>query len=457
MAGAMKRSYAAHFRETAVLAVPVAIGQLGHVMLGVTDSVMVGRLGEVPLAAASLGHGIFVLMLVFAVGVCSAITPLTAIADGGNDREQAAVTFRQGLLLNTAIGSLLVLVTWLIADALAWMNQPPDVVALAKPYLRIMGFSFIPMTVFFTFRGFIEGLSFTKPAMVAILLGNVVNVFGNWVLIFGNLGMPALGLRGAGYSSLAVEIFAALALAMYVLRARSFRRYHPLLHFRGINRPVMARLLRLGLPSGMQYVFEAGSFSFSAIMIGWLGATALAAHQIALNLASVSFMVTLGISHAATIRVGNAIGRGSARDVRTAGFSAVFMGMSMMSLAAVSFVLLRNVLPTLYIDDAAVQAIASQLLILAALFQLSDGAQVVGHGILRGMTDVTVPMLIALGAYWCLGVPASYLLAFEAGLGPQGVWMGFVIGLTAAALSFVLRFHLLSRRAVMTQDAGRTV
>lgn len=441
-----RRSLRTHLRETAILALPVSIGQLGHVMLGVTDSLMVGRLGEVPLAAASLGHGIFVLMLVFAVGVCNAITPLAAIADGSGDHEQTGITFRQGLLVNTTIGALLVLGTWLVADLLGFMKQPPDVVDLAVPYLRIMGFSFIPMTVFFSFRAFIEGLSHTKPAMVTILLGNVVNVFGNWVFIYGNLGVPALGLTGAGISSLMVEVFSAAALMLYVLRARAYRRYHPLLQFRSINRAVISRLLRIGVPSGLQYVFEAGAFAFSAIMIGWLGATALAAHQIALNLASVSFMVTLGISHAATIRVGNAFGRGNPDDVRTAGFSAVMMGIGTMSLAALAFVLFRHALPALYIDDPAVRALAATLLVFAALFQLSDGAQVVGHGILRGMTDVTIPMLIALGAYWVLGVPASYLLAFEAGWGAQGVWTGFVIGLTVAAISFVTRFHILSRR-----------
>ncbi|MBR9974061.1 MAG: MATE family efflux transporter [Bacteroidetes bacterium] len=441
-----RRSLRTHLRETALLALPVAIGQLGHVMLSVTDSIMVGRLGEVPLAAASLGHGIFILMLVFAVGICNAITPLTAIADGSGDHEQAGITFRQGLLANTVIGALLVISTWLVADLLGYMKQPPDVVDHAIPYLRIMGFSFVPMTIFFSFRAFIEGLSYTKPAMVTILLGNVVNIFGNWVFIHGNLGMPALGLTGAGISSLMVEVFSAAALMLYVLRARAFRRYHPLLQFRSINRPVISRLLRIGLPSGLQYVFEAGAFSFSAIMIGWLGATALAAHQIALNLASVSFMVTLGISHAATIRVGNAFGRGNADDVRTAGFSAVMMGIGTMACAALGFVLFRHVLPALYIDDPTVRGLASTLLVFAALFQISDGAQVVGHGILRGMTDVTIPMLIALGAYWALGVPAGYLLAFEAGWGATGVWMGFVIGLTVAAISFVTRFHILSRR-----------
>lgn len=443
-----QRSLKVHFRETAILALPVAIGQLGHVMLGVTDSLMVGRLGEIPLAAAALGHGIFVLMLVFVVGVCNAITPLTAISAGKNDHEEAAIVFRQGLIVNAVLGVLLVLFTWLISDSLRMMGQLPDVVDLAAPYLRIMGFSFLPMAIFFSFRNFIEGLSFTKPAMVIIILANGVNVFGNWILIFGKFGMPAMGLRGAGYSSLIVEVFSAIVLVAYVLRSSDFRRYHPLLHFRSFNRPVISRILRIGLPSGIQYVFEAGSFSFSAIMIGWIGATALAAHQIALNLASISFMITLGIANAATIRVGNAVGRGDGIEVRKAGFSAMFMGMTLMGCAGLSFVIFRNFLPQLYIDDPAVLTVAAQLLILAALFQLSDGIQVVGHGILRGMTDVTIPMFIAVVAYWGIGIPTSYLLAFEAGWGVQGIWAGFVAGLSVAALAFTIRFNKLSRRMI---------
>jgi MATE family multidrug resistance protein len=441
----MGRSIRYHLRETTTLALPVSIGQLGHVMLGTTDSLMVGRLGEVPLAAASLGHSVFVLMLVFLIGICNAITPLTAIAAGKNDHDEAGTVFRNGLLVNVSAGVLLMLVTWLASSSLTLMKQPPDVVDIAVPYLRIMGCSFIPISIFLSFRNFIEGLSFTKPAMVIILLANGVNVFGNWVLIYGNLGFPALGLTGAGISSLMVEVFAAVSLAVYVQRSRHFRRYHPLLHFRGLRFPMIRRILRLGVPSGVQYVFEAGSFSFSALMMGWIGATALAAHQIALNLASISFMITLGISNAATIRVGTAFGRGDREEVRRAGFAAVIMGWSIMGLAALIFITFRHALPMLYIDDAAVHRVAAQLLVLAALFQLSDGTQAVGHGMLRGLTDVTVPMFIAIVAYWCVGVPMSYLLAFPAGLGPEGVWIGFVAGLTVAALSFVYRFHRLTR------------
>lgn len=446
----MGRSIRYHLRETIALAVPVSIGQLGHVMLGTVDSLMVGRLGAVPLAAASLGHSVFVLMLVFAVGICNAITPLTAIAAGKNDHDEAGSVFRHGLLVNGAIGAVLVLVAWLLSGWLGLLKQPPEVAVMAVPYLRIMGICFLPMTVFFSFRNFIEGLSFTKPAMVIILLANGVNVFGNWVLIYGNLGFPALGLTGAGISSLIVEVSAAAALAAHVGRSRSFHRFHPLLHFRGISRPMITRILRIGMPSGVQYVFETGSFSSSAFMMGWIGATALVAHQIALNLASISFMITLGISNAATIRVGNAYGCGDGEEVRRAGFSAVFMAWSIVGFAALMFLTFRHVLPALYIDGYAVRRIAAQLLILAALFQLSDGTQVVGHGMLRGLTDVTVPMFIAIVAYWLIGVPMSYLLAFKAGLGPVGVWMGFVAGLTTAALAFVYRFHCLTRPRTAT-------
>jgi MATE family multidrug resistance protein len=437
----MSKSFRQHIRETITLAIPVAIGQLGHVMLGVTDSLMVGHLGPIPLAAASLGNSIFILLLVFAVGICSAITPLTAIACGEENHEEAGVVFRQGLLLNVVIGVVLIVTTLLVSNTLGYLNQPPDVAAQAEPYLRIMGFSFVPMMIFISFRNFIEGLSFTRPAMVIILVANAVNVAGNWVFIHGKLGMPALGLNGAGYSSLVVEVFSAIAILAYVLRSSRFTRYQPLLEFRSFNVAMQKKLLRIGLPSAMQYVFEAGSFSFSAIMMGWIGSTALAAHQIAISLASVSFMISLGISNAATIRVGHAVGRKDRVEVRRAGFSAVLLAIGLMSTAAVSFILFRDYFPTLYIDNSEVISLASTLLIFGALFQLSDGIQVVGHGILRGMTDVTVPMFIAVFAYWVIGLPSGYVFGFVLDMGAQGIWLGFVAGLSTAAFAFLIRFH----------------
>ena len=446
----MNRDFRFHLRETTRLAIPVAIGQLGHVMLSVTDSLMVGQLGPVPLAAASLGNSIFILMLVFAVGMASAITPLTAIACGQTNHNEAGIVFRQGLLLNSGAGIFLISISWGLSGFLSVLNQPADVVRLAIPYLRILSFSFLPMLIFMSSRNFMEGLSFTRPAMVIIILANAVNVAGNWVLIHGKFGFPALGLDGAAYSSLLVEVFSAVAIIIYVLRSKRFARYQPILEFRSFNVRVQKRLLRIGVPSALQYVFEAGSFSVSAIMMGWIGAKALAAHQIAISLASISFMIILGISNAATIRVGNAVGRRDTREVRMAGLSAVTLALILMSVAAVCFVLFRNVLPTIYISDPEVIGIASSLLIYGALFQLSDGTQVVGHGLLRGMTDVTVPMYIAIFSYWVVGLPSGYLFAFVLDMGPQGVWLGFVFGLTTAACSFLYRFYRHGNRLSLT-------
>jgi len=435
------RSFRQHFLETVTLAVPVAIGQLGHVLLVLVDNLMVGSLGAVPLAGASLGHGVFVLMLVFAAGMASAITPLTAIAVGEDDHDLVSRIARQGLVQNFLLSLLLCGVTMLMANSLHLLGQDNAVVDEAVPYLRVMGVSFLPMLAFMSMRNVTEGLSFPKPAMLIILAANIINIFGNWVFIFGNLGMPRMGLVGAGYSSVLVEFFSAVALWMYIHRSRRFRRYLPLLRLRGFEWMLQRRMLRIGTPSGLQWLFEAGSFSFSTVMMGWISATALAAHQIGLSLAAISYMAILGISSAATIRVGNAMGRKHAEDLRRAGFTGIIMAICMMSIAAVVFIVFRSKLPELYIRDPAVIDIASTLLIVAAVFQLSDGVQAVTLGVLRGITDVTVPMFIAVFAYWFLGVPSGYLLAFVFGLGPVGIWIGFIIGLTVAALSFVRRFN----------------
>ncbi|MCZ7555317.1 MAG: MATE family efflux transporter [Bacteroidia bacterium] len=437
----MSISWRIHIRESLHLAVPVAIGQLGHIMLGVVDSLMVGSLGAVPLAGASLGHSVFVLLLVFAAGVASAITPLTAIADGEGNAEEAGRVLRQGVQQNVLFGISMVGVAWAMAGYLHMLGQPQDVVREATPYLRMMGLTFVPMLLFMSVRNFIEGLSFTRPAMYIVLAANLVNVGGNWVFIHGKLGMPAMGLTGAGLSSFLVELFAAVAILIYLFRSRRFTAHLVFARTARFSADLQRRILRLGLPSGLQWLFEAGSFSFSALMMGWIGTTALAAHQIAINLAAISYMAILGISNAATIRVGNAFGRKDAANLRRAGYTAYLMAWTVMSLAAISFVFMRQQLPALYVSDEAVVTLAASLLVIAALFQLSDGTQAVGLGILRGMTDVNVPLGIAIVAYWLIGVPASYLLAFEAGLGPEGVWLGFVAGLSVAGASFIVRFR----------------
>ncbi len=435
-------------RDTLSLAYPVIIGQLGFIMMGVVDSMMVGTIGAVPLAAASLGNGFTMLLFIVGIGISFAVTPLVAIEVGAKRFDRCGVFFRQSLLVNAVIGIVLLVITYFAAGLLSYLNQPSDVSVQAISYTKIIGYSAVPVMLFQTYKQFIEGLSVMKPAMVIVLAANIVNAFTNWVLIFGNLGFPALGLDGAGWATFSSRSFMALAIMIYVMRKKSFKQFDVSFHFRNINFPVIKKILSLGLPSGFQYFFEVGAFSFAVIMIGWLGTDQLAAHQIAINLASISFMVVLGVSMAGGIRVGNAVGAQSVEKVRRAGFTAILLALFIMAFSGVLFIALRNFLPTLYIDNQEVISITSSLLIIAAMFQLSDGVQAVGIGILRGLTDVKVPTLITFVAYWIVGLPIGYLLGFVLSWNVQGVWMGLFAGLTTSAILLTLRFNLKSKKVI---------
>ena len=430
-----------HIKETLKLAYPVVIGQLGHMMLGVIDSLMVGQLGAVPLAAASLVNGLILLIIVLGIGMSVALTPLVAIAKGSGNHDQCGIILRQGLLVNLVFSILLVLVVYFFADIIYYLNQPYEVAVLAESYLKILSFSIIPFMLFQTYKQFIEGLSFTKPAMIILILANIVNAFGNWILIFGNLGMPKLELDGAGFSTLLTRISIAVAIFIYVKYSKQIKQYDPTLRFRSINWSVIKKILDLGIPGGFQMFFEVGGFAFAAVMIGWIGAKELAAHQIAINLASITFMVGLGISIAATIRVGNYLGKKDLIGIKNAGYSALFIVAIIMGSFGIMFIILRNFLPTLYIEDPVVIEIASSLIIIAALFQVVDGLQVVGIGLLRGLTDLKAPMVIAFIAYWIIGLPVAYLLGFTFEFGVEGVWISFVVGLSIAAVFFIRRFQ----------------
>ena len=420
--------------KTLKLAYPVIIGQLGIIMMGVVDSIMVGRLGSVPLAAASLGNSLIFLILIIGIGSSIIVSPLVAILVGGKRYSECGIYFRQSLLVNIVLSILMIGVIFIGVNFVHYLNQPPEVIELAIIYMSIVGLSAFPLMIFQTYKQFIEGLSVMKPAMIISLLANIINAFANWVLIFGKFGFPELGLAGAAWATFSSRVFMVVVIMFYVMRNEKFKQYDVTFRFRGFNFPVIKKLLSLGLPSGFQYFFEVGAFSFAVIMIGWIGTNELAAHQIAINLASISFMAVLGISQAASIRVGNAMGEQNIANVRKAGFTGIILGASIMSLAGLTFILLNNYLPTLYIDDKAVISIASRLIIIAALFQLSDGTQAVGIGVLRGLTDVKGPTLITFVAYWVISLPIAYLLAFNFKLGVDGVWIGLLIGLTASAL-----------------------
>jgi len=434
--------------KTFKLAYPVIIGQLGVIMMGVVDSIMVGKLGSVPLAAASLGNSLIFLILIIGIGSSVVVSPIVAILVGGKRFSECGVYFRQSLLVNIVLSIIMAGVILIGINYIQYLNQPKEVIELAIIYMTIVGLSAIPLMLFQTYKQFIEGLSIMKPAMIIAILANIINAFVNWILIFGELGFPKLGLAGAAWATFLSRVFMAVVIMIYVMRNQKYKQYDVTFHFRGINIPVIKKLLSLGLPSGFQYFFEVGAFTFAVIMIGWIGANELAAHQIAINLASITFMAVLGISQAASIRVGNAMGEQNIPNVRKAGFTAIALGAGIMSLAGITFILLHNYLPTLYIDDEAVISIASRLIIIAALFQLSDGTQAVGIGVLRGLTDVKGPTIITFIAYWIISLPIAYVLAFYFNLGVDGVWIGLLIGLTVSAILLTFRFNHKSKKII---------
>ena len=410
-------------------------------MLGVVDSLMVGRLGAVPLAASSLVNGLILLIIVLGIGMSVALTPLVAIAKGSEKHDECGIILRQGLLVNIVFSFLLVVVIYFLADLIHYLNQPVEVAQYAESYLKILNISIIPFMLFQTYKQFSEGLSFTKPPMTILIFSVFINAFLNWILIFGNLGLPRLELDGAGYATLITRIFMAAAIFIYIRNAKSFQEFDPSLRFKSVNFKVIRKIVNIGVPGGFQMFFEVGGFSFAAIMVGWIGVNELAAHQIALNLASITFMVGLGISISVTIRVGNFLGKRDSVEIKKAGYSALFIIAVIMSLFGIMFFAFRNYLPTLYINDVEVIKIASSLIIIAAIFQIVDGLQIVGVGILRGLTDMKAPMVISFIAYWVIGLPVAYLLGFIFDFGVEGIWVSFVVGLTLAAIFFILRFR----------------
>ncbi len=422
------------------------LSQLGHVMMGVADNVMVGHLGARELAAAGLANVAFNVLLLFGIGVSYAITPLVATADGEKNLFEVNETLRHGLVINVLNSLMLVTIVFFGKNLLYHMDQPSEVIALSIPYLEIITFSIIPVLVFQTFRQFSEGLSNTWIPMIIVLACNVVNIGLNYVLIYGHLGFPALGLNGAGWATLASRVIMGISLALIIYLAPRFRDYRPGFVIGNYTKALFNKMLHIGIPAGLQFIFEVAAFDFSLVMMGWLGTKALAAHQIAINLATISYMTTSGLAAAATILVSNELGKGDIKALRKVAFVLLGMAMALMMAWAIVFILGKNYLPHLYVEDMDVIVIAGPLIVIAGLFQLSDGMQVVCIGALRGLQDVKVPSVLIFVSYWIIGLPLGYWLGFHKGMGPVGIWTGLLIGLTLTASAMLWRFNNISRR-----------
>lgn len=427
-----------HLKRNVSLAAPVMVGQLGHIMVSVADTAMVGQLGVVPLAASTFGGTFFFVFMLFGIGVSYAMTPLVA-STGPDDKSTLLGYLQNGLAVNVVLGVVMIGLTFLALPFLGNFGQEDEVATAAGPYLAIIASSLLPIMVFQTFRQYAEGKSDTMNPMIVSIVANLLNVGLNYLLIFGNFGFPQLGIEGAAYATLIARVV--MAVMMVFLIRKGFRGFK----FQ-FSKTIISRMIKLGVPSGMQYIFEVGAFATAAIMIGWLGAAELAAHQIALNLAAISYMAATGIAAASQIRVANQMGLKDIVTLRAAGFSCFILVILFMSFCGATFIVLRDFLPSLYVDNAKVEEIASSLLIVAAAFQISDGCQAVGLGVLRGLTDVKVPTLVTFIAFWMLSIPGGYLLGFTFDLGVEGVWYALSGGLTIAGILHLIRFNSLTKK-----------
>ena len=435
-------------KTTFLLAYPVMLSQLGQVAVGVADSMMVGRLGALELAASSLANSIFFVILMFGIGISMGLTPLVSKSFGKGKIHQISRLFSNSLLINFLTSLVLFGIVLLFSQNLSILNQPKEVEVLALPFLLIITASLLPLMVFQTFKQLVEGLSQTKQAMFITIAANLVNVFLNWLFIWGNWGFPELGFLGAAWATLISRILMMVLMGAYVLYSKRYADFGLRIFRFKPNWTLCKRVLKIGIPTGFQFIFEVSAFSAAAIMMGWIGVNALAGHQIALNLASISYMMATGLATAGMIRVSHYIGKKDYKGMREAGMVAFGMVATFMFVCALLFFLLRFFLPTLYIDDPQVISLAASLLVLAGLFQLSDGIQVVGLGVLRGLEDVKVPTIVTFLAYWGLGLPLGYLLAFKMGFAEKGIWIGLLIGLTLTAGMLLYRFNRLSKKKI---------
>lgn len=443
-------------KTTFLLAYPVMLSQLGQVSVGVADSMMVGRLGALELAASSLANSIFFVIFMFGIGISMGLTPLVSKAYGNGKTNQISRLFSNSLLINFFASLLMLGLVLLFSRNLNFLNQPEEVEALALPFLLIITASLVPLMLFQTFKQFVEGLSQTKQAMFITIAANLVNVFLNWLLIWGHWGFPELGFLGAAWATLISRVLMVVLMATYVLTSKRYRNFEiQILRFKP-NWTLCKRILKIGIPTGFQFIFEVSAFSAAAIMMGWIGVNALAGHQIALNLASISYMMATGLATAGMIRVSHYIGKEDYKGMREAGMVAFGMVAAFMFVCALLFFVLRFSLPMLYIDDPQVISLAASLLVLAGLFQLSDGIQVVGLGVLRGLEDVKVPTIVTFLAYWGLGLPLGYLLAFTMGFAEKGIWIGLLVGLTLTAGMLLYRFDRLSKRKTKSKTGMPT-
>jgi MATE family multidrug resistance protein len=437
-------SFRSHFKQTIFLALPVCLSNVGHIVVDLADNFFVGLLPEKTTgqAAISLAAALYTIVLVLGIGISYGLTPIVAEANAIKDKPRIITHLKHAFVQNISSAIILFFVLFFCAPLLHHADKPVEVTDLAVKYLNVMMLSMIPLSLFFTCKQFAEGMSDTKAAMFITIGANLMNIFLNWILVFGKFGFPELGVMGACWATFISRCFMAVAMVMYVYFVPRYRQYREAFIFRKISWQPIKEQMKIGIPSGIMFVLEVAAFAVPTLFIP--GTDQLAAHRISLTLASVTYMISSGLGAAATIRVGHFLGLKDKIGLRRAGFSAVILSFIFMCFSAMIFILLRYQLPAFFNNNQNVLKYAGPLLLVAAAFQLFDGTQVTTQGALRGLKDTIVPGFIAFFAYWMVGLPASWFFCIHMGYGVQGVWYGFVCGLVIASIGFLWRFRKMS-------------
>ena len=428
------------------VSIPIVLGNMTQIILGIIDSAMVGSIDSVLLAGSALVNNILSIPFIMGIGLSYAISPLVATANGNSEKERSFHIAANGFLLCAIFAIVIGIGIHLGADIVFHLDQDPAVAEVARDYLIIMGWSTVPMLMFLALKQFTDGLEFTRTAMYLALSSIPLNAFLNYLFIFGKWGLPRYELYGAGIGTMVTRVLIFIALLWIVLRTDKYAPYRKQikksLKIRAIT---LRRLLKIGIPSSLQYAMESGAFAVSGIMIGWFGAVQLAAHQIAISVAALTFMVSIGLSAAGSILVGNYLGRRDLAGARAVGKSTLVMALVYGIVCAGFFFLANEYIPLFFNDEPEVIHYAAMLLILAGIFQISDAIQAIGVGLLRGLHDVKIPTIYISIAYWVIGIPFGYYLAFYAGMESSGIWIGLVTGLSIAAVLLTYRFFSISR------------
>lgn len=441
-------------RQTIVLALPIIIGELAQMALHIIDAAMIGAISYKQLAAAALVIQATNIPFVLGIGMTISVSQMVSLAHGRGREKDVSHYFFNGFCLCASTALLISLSLVLGRNFLRHLGQDPEVVAYALPFMKMMSLSIIPMLLFMTLKQFADGLQYTRTAMALSLLSMPLNIFLNWLLIYGHWGFPRLELVGAGWATLFTRSLAFLILLIVVLRHKRFQPF-TVAHKSGwfLRRKTWRELLQIGVPSALQIGMEAGAFAVSGIIIGTLGAVSQASHQIALSCASFTFMVSMGLSQAGSIRVSNTLGTANWKKISVIGKSTLLTALVYGVFCAVLFVLFRNNLPGFFTKNVDVYTMAALLILYAAVFQISDATQATGAGLLRGIKDVKTPTVLIGIAYWIVGLPIGYLLAFKGGMGAAGMWIGFILGLTFASIFLITRFLQMTKRMTREQQA----